>query len=83
MKAKSGKPVLRAPIHDEHPHPEPTSYWKKYIFSTNHKMIGKQYMVTSIFFLFVGGFLAMLMRWQLAYPWEPIPLIGKLMFKLI
>lgn len=72
--------VLRAPIHDEHPHQAPTSYWRRYIFSTNHQMIGKQYMVTSLFFLFVGGFLAMLMRWQLAFPWEPIPVIGNLLF---
>lgn len=71
---------MRAAVHDEHPHPAPTSFWRKYIFSTNHKMIGKQYMLTSIFFLFVGGFLAMLMRWQLAYPWQPIPLIGQLLF---
>ena len=72
--------LMRAPIHDEPAHPEPTSFWRKYVFSTNHKMIGKQYMVTSIFFLFVGGFLAMLMRWQIAFPWEPIPLIGALLF---
>ena len=72
--------VMRAPIHDEHPHAEPAAFWRRYIFATNHKMIGKQYLVTSVFFLFVGGFLAMLMRWQLAYPWEPIPLIGNLLF---
>ena len=72
--------VLRAPIHDEHPHTPPKSWWKRYVFSTNHKMIGKQYMLTSVFFLFVGGFLAMLMRWQLAFPWKPIPLIGGLLF---
>ena len=68
--------AMHSNVHDEHAHPEPTSFWKKYVFSTNHKMIGKQYMVTSIFFLFVGGFLAMLMRWQLAYPGSPIPLLS-------
>ncbi len=71
---------MRSPIHDEQPHPAPTSFWRRYVFSTNHKMIGKQYMLTSVFFLFVGGFLAMLMRWQLAFPWEPVPLLGKLLF---
>lgn len=70
----------RSPVHDEHAHPEPTSFWKKYVFSTNHKMIGKQYMVTSLFFLFVGGFLAMLMRWQIAYPWQPVPIVGNLLW---
>jgi cytochrome c oxidase subunit 1 len=72
--------AIRAPIHDEHPHPEPKSWWRRYVFSTNHKMIGKQYMITSLVFLFVGGFLAMLMRWQLAYPWEPVPFLGKLLW---
>jgi cytochrome c oxidase subunit I len=71
---------MRAPIHDEIPHPAATSFWRRYVFSTNHKMIGKQYMLTSIFFLFVGGFLAMLMRWQLAFPWEPFPVLGKVLF---
>ncbi|MCH8906799.1 MAG: cbb3-type cytochrome c oxidase subunit I, partial [Candidatus Heimdallarchaeota archaeon] len=71
---------MHSPVHDEHPHPEPTSFWKKYIYSTNHKMIGKQYMVTALFFLFVGGFFAMLMRWQIAFPWEPVPVIGKLLW---
>jgi cytochrome c oxidase subunit 1 len=72
--------AVRAPIHDEHPHPEPASFWRRYVFSTNHKMIGKQYMLTSLFFLFVGGFLAMLMRWQLAFPWKPFPVLGNLLF---
>jgi cytochrome c oxidase subunit 1 len=72
--------IVRAPIHDEHPHPAPTGFWRKYVFSTNHKTIGKQYMLTSLFFLFVGGFLAMLMRWQLAFPWKPFPVLGNLMF---
>ena len=70
----------RSPVHDEHPHPEPTSYWKKYWFSTNHKMIGKQYMITALFFLLVGGFLAMLIRWQVAYPWEPVPILGNILW---
>jgi len=49
------------------------SFWKKYIFSTDHKMIGKQYLWLGIFFLLFGGFQAMLIRWQLAYPEQPVP----------
>ncbi len=63
--------------HDSHTHHE-ESFWRKYIFSVDHKVIGVQYGVTSLFFLFVGFCMMMMMRWQLAYPGEPMPLIGGL-----
>jgi len=46
---------------------------RKYIFSTDHKIIGIQFLFTCLFFLLVGGLLAMLIRWQLGYPSQPIP----------
>ena len=46
------------------------------LVSLDHKTIGLQYALTSLFFLFVGFALILLLRWQLAYPGEPIPLIG-------
>ena len=52
------------------------SFWRKYIFSIDHKVIGIQYGVTSLLFLFFGFSLIMVMRWQLAYPNTEIPLIG-------
>jgi cytochrome c oxidase subunit I len=43
--------------------------WRDYFrVNTDHKVIGIQYTVTSFFFLFVGGLLAMLIRAQLAKP---------------
>ena len=43
--------------------------WRDYFrVNTDHKVIGIQYMVTSFFFLLVGGMLAMLIRVQLAKP---------------
>ena len=54
-------------------------FWRKYVFSTDHKVIGIQYGVTGLVFLFFGFSLMMLMRWQLAYPQQPIPLIGGLL----
>jgi cytochrome c oxidase subunit I len=43
--------------------------WKDYFkVNTDHKVIGVQYVVTSFFFLLVGGMIAMLMRIQLAQP---------------
>jgi len=41
-------------------------------------MIGLQYMWTSMCFLLFGFCLVILMRWQLAHPGQPIPLIGGL-----
>jgi len=49
---------------------------RSYVFSTDHKVIGIQYAVTALVFLFVGFCFMMLMRWQLAFPYQPLPLIG-------
>ena len=54
------------------------SFFRKYIWSTDHKIIGLQYGFTSLFFLLVGFSLMMVMRWQLAYPETPIPFVGSL-----
>lgn len=54
------------------------SFWRKYVFSTDHKVIGIQYGITAMIFLFIGLSLMLMMRWQLAYPGSPIPLIGRL-----
>jgi len=49
-------------------------FWKKYVFSTDHKVIGAQYCLTALVFLLFGFSLMMVMRWQLAYPGEAFPL---------
>jgi cytochrome c oxidase subunit 1 len=61
---------------DAHEHDLP--FWRKYIFSTDHKVIGLQYGITALFFLLFGFSLIMLLRWQLAYPGEALPVIGSL-----
>lgn len=53
------------------------SFIKKYIFSTDHKTIGIQYGLSALCFMLFGFILMMIMRWQLAYPGEMIPFIGK------
>ena len=63
--------------HAEH-HPE-LSFWEKYVFSQDHKVIGIQYGFTALFFLLFGFSLILIMRWQLAYPGQPVPLIGGLL----
>ncbi|HXV44461.1 MAG TPA: cbb3-type cytochrome c oxidase subunit I [Anaerolineae bacterium] len=62
-----------------HEHP-PLSFWRKYIFSTDHKVIGIQFLFTSLFFFTLGGLLALLIRTQLAWPWAEIPGIGQLFY---
>lgn len=54
---------------DEHPR---LPFWRRYIFSTDHKVIGIQYGITALLFLLFGFSMMMLMRWQLAFPGQPI-----------
>ena len=61
--------------HEHHAHPMP--FWRRYIFSVDHKVIGIQYALASLAFLFFGFSLISLLRWQLAYPGQPVPLIGQ------
>ena len=50
--------------------------FRKYLFSTDHKVIGLQYALTSLVFLLLGFTIILIMRWQLAYPGEPVPIVG-------
>ena len=52
------------------------SFLTKYIWSTDHKVIGIQYGITSLVWLLFGFSLMMIMRYQLAYPESPIPFVG-------
>ena len=58
--------------HDHHDE----GFIRKYIFSVDHKVIGLQYGITSLLFLLFGFSLMAIMRWQLAYPGTPIPILG-------
>ena len=62
-------------------HHEPTNFIWKYVFSTDHKIIARQFLITGLLFLLFGGTLAMMIRWQWAFPWgAPVPVVGKLFF---
>src|SRR6478736_4025354 len=67
----------------EHAHGhEDLGFIKKYLFSADHKTIGIQFLFMGLFFMVIGGLLAMLIRWQLAWPSDPahpVPILGKLM----
>ena len=61
--------------HDDHDH-GPQGFWSKYIFATDHSIIGLQYMFTGIFMALVGGFMVYVFRMQLAWPGESVPFFG-------
>jgi cytochrome c oxidase subunit 1 len=50
-----------------------------YLWNTDHKMIAMQFLWSAVFFLLIGGAMAVAMRWQLAFPGHPIPVIGHLL----
>lgn len=55
--------------HDDHGHHE-ENFVSKYIFSQDHKMIGKQFLMTAVFMGVVAMLLSILFRIQLAWPGE-------------
>ena len=57
--------------HDDHHHE--LSFWKKYVFSTDHKVIGAQYGFFGLVFLAIGFILMLAMRWSIAHPGEIMP----------
>lgn len=59
-------------------HAHKLPFWRQYIFSTDHKVIGIQYGITSLVFLLLGFGMILLMRWQLANPGVALPWIGTL-----
>jgi len=65
---------------EQHIHDEPKTFLSKYIISFDHKVIAKQFLWYGIFFLAVGGIMALMIRWTLAFPGEAFPIIGTLLF---
>jgi cytochrome c oxidase subunit 1 len=62
--------------HAEHAHA--ASFLRTYVFSLDHKIIGLQFLFSTLLWFLVGGMLALGIRWQLAYPWRPMPILGSL-----
>jgi cytochrome c oxidase subunit 1 len=51
-----------------------------YVFSRDHKIIGLQFLFSTLLWFLVGGLLALGIRWQLAWPWSGMPVIGSMLF---
>ena len=52
------------------------TWLRRYVFSTDHKTIAIQFLFLSLIFLLLGGLMAMVIRWQLGFPGQPMPLPG-------
>ncbi|HEY0702315.1 MAG TPA: cbb3-type cytochrome c oxidase subunit I [Candidatus Acidoferrales bacterium] len=61
-----------------HQHSAPTGFIRKWVFSLDHKVIGKQYYALALVSVFIGMILSWFMRIHLAWPNWPIPLLDKL-----
>lgn len=61
-------------------HAAPKTFVSKYILSFDHKVIGKQFLWYGIFGLFIGGLMALMIRWALAFPGTAFPVIGGFLF---
>ncbi|MBL4883934.1 MAG: cbb3-type cytochrome c oxidase subunit I, partial [Planctomycetaceae bacterium] len=54
-----------------------TRWWiNKYVFSTDHKVIGIQFLISTLIMMFFGGLMALAIRWQLAFPWSQMPWVS-------
>src|SRR5262245_49726005 len=65
--------------HDDHIHPAPRFFLTRYVFSTDHKVIGIQFLFSSLLFFILGGLMALAVRWQLAWPWSRVPILSDAM----
>ena len=58
-------------------HAHEVSFFHKYLWSTDHKMIGMQYMFTGMLMALIAGFAVYVFRMQLAFPGEAVPFFGR------
>jgi cytochrome c oxidase subunit 1 len=61
--------------HDDHGHHHKETFITKYIFSQDHKMISKQYLITGLVMGIIGIAMSILFRIQLAWPEEPFTVL--------
>ncbi len=67
--------------HEPHEHHHHESFITKYIFSQDHKMISKQFLITGIFWAVIGGLMSVLFRIQLGYPDTSFPWLETILGK--
>ena len=63
-------------LHEAHHHHHgEESFISKYVFSQDHKMIAKQFLITGIIWAIIGGLFSVLFRLQLGYPEMTFPFL--------
>ena len=62
-----------------HAHHRKETFITKYIFSQDHKMIAKQFLITGILWAMLGGLLSVLFRLQLGFPDKSFPFLETLL----
>ena len=68
--------------HDEHgAHHHKETFISKYVFSQDHKMICKQFIITGIIWAILGGLMSVLFRLQLGYPDATFPFLEEIFGK--
>ena len=65
--------------HHEHHHHE--TFITKYVFSQDHKMIAKQFLITGMVWAVLGGLMSVLFRLQLGYPDATFPWLEDILGK--
>ena len=71
-------PAVHAATQEAHAAHE-LGFVRTYVFSTDHKMVARQFLFLGLFMMIIGGLLAMLIRYQLAWPETPVPGLGWLL----
>src|SRR5690348_7759058 len=61
--------------HEAHVHHHKQSFITKYVFSQDHKIISKQFLITGIFWAIVGALFSVIFRFQLGYPDKTFPFL--------
>jgi cytochrome c oxidase subunit I len=61
--------------HAAHEHHHKETFITKYIFSQDHKMISRQFLITGIIWAFIGGMFSVIFRLQLGYPDQTFPFL--------
>src|SRR5450432_120566 len=65
--------------HTAHEHHHKETFITKYVFSQDHKMISKQFLITGMIWALIGGLFSVIFRLQLGYPDQTFPFLENLL----
>ncbi len=72
---QEGAVVVHDLGHEAHVHHHKQSFITKYVFSQDHKMISKQFLITGMIWAIIGAFFSVIFRFQLGYPDKTFPFL--------